>query len=60
MPLPKFFDDHVLQAIAQENNLAEIVFLVRDGSAWRLRWVAPIVEVSSCGHATLASAWVVT
>jgi PhzF family phenazine biosynthesis protein len=60
MPLPHFFDDQVLQAIAQENNLAETAFLVRDSSAWRLRWFTPTVEVPFCGHATLASAWVVT
>ncbi len=60
MPLPRFFADEVLQAIAQQNNLAETAFLVRDGSAWRLRWFTPTVEVPFCGHATLASAWVVT
>ncbi len=60
MPLPAFLDDDVLQAIALENNLAETAFLVRDGSDWKLRWFTPTVEVPLCGHATLASAWVVT
>jgi PhzF family phenazine biosynthesis protein len=60
MPLPVFLDDNILQAIAQENNLAETAFLVRDGSDWRLRWFTPTVEVPLCGHATLASAWVVS
>jgi PhzF family phenazine biosynthesis protein len=59
MPLPGFFDDVTLQAIARENNLAETAFLVRDGLAWRLRWFTPTVEVPFCGHATLASAWVI-
>jgi PhzF family phenazine biosynthesis protein len=59
MVLPEFLDDAVLQAVARENNLAETAFLVRDGSDWRLRWFTPTVEVPLCGHATLASAWVV-
>jgi PhzF family phenazine biosynthesis protein len=60
MPLPAFLDDDTLQAIAMENNLAETAFLVRNGPDWHLRWFTPTVEVPLCGHATLASAWVVT
>jgi predicted PhzF superfamily epimerase YddE/YHI9 len=60
MPLPAFLEDPVLQAIALENNLSETAFLVRDGAEWRLRWFTPKTEVPLCGHATLASAWVVT
>src|ERR1700687_1441412 len=60
MLLPLFLEDEILQALAQENNLAETAFLVRDGSDWRLRWFTPTVEVPLCGHATLASAWVVS
>ncbi len=60
MPLPAFLDDATLQAIAAENNLAETAFLVRDGDDWQLRWFTPAVEVPLCGHATLASSWVVT
>jgi PhzF family phenazine biosynthesis protein len=59
MPLPAFPDDRTMQAIAAENNLAETAFLVADGDAWRLRWFTPEVEVPLCGHATLASGWVV-
>lgn len=59
MVLPEFLDDAVLQAVARENNLTETAFLVRDGSDWQLRWFTPTVEVPLCGHATLASAWVV-
>lgn len=59
MVLPQFFDDAVLSAIAGENNLSETAFLVRAGTSWRLRWFTPKVEVPLCGHATLASAWVV-
>src|SRR5690606_40475109 len=59
MPLPAFPDDRTMQAIAAENNLAETAFLVADGDAWRRRWFTPEVEVPLCGHATLASGWVV-
>jgi len=59
MPLPAFLDDGTLQAIAAENNLAETAFLVRRGAEWQLRWFTPAVEVPLCGHATLASSWVV-
>lgn len=59
IPLPAFLSDAALQAIALENNLAETAFIVREGADWRLRWFTPTVEVPLCGHATLASAWVV-
>ena len=59
MPMEKFPDDSIMQAIAAENNLAETAFLVRDGNDYRLRWFTPTVEVPLCGHATLASAAVV-
>ena len=51
--------DAVLQAIAAEHNLSETAFLVQDGAKWHLRWFTPTVEVPLCGHATLASAWVI-
>lgn len=52
-------DDAVMQGIAMENNLAETAFLVReDGGAYGLRWFTPEVEIDLCGHATLASAFV--
>lgn len=59
MPMDRFLEDDVLQAIAAENNLAETAFLVSDGSDYRLRWFTPTTEVPLCGHATLASAAVV-
>lgn len=52
-------EDVVLQAIAAENNLAETAFLVPAGADWDLRWCTPTNEVPLCGHATLASAWVI-
>lgn len=59
MPMSRFPDDAVMQAIAAENNLSETAFLVREGSDYRLRWFTPLTEVPLCGHATLASAAVV-
>jgi PhzF family phenazine biosynthesis protein len=52
-------DDVVMQNIAMENNLAETAFLVRENSgAYGLRWFTPETEIDLCGHATLASAYV--
>src|SRR5260370_34306302 len=48
-----------LQAIALENNLAETAFLVGDAGRYALRWFTPTNEVELCGHATLASGYVV-
>lgn len=59
MPMDRFLDDAVLQAIAAENNLAETAFLVPEGGDYRLRWFTPTTEVPLCGHATLASSAVV-
>jgi PhzF family phenazine biosynthesis protein len=59
MPMRRFPDDALMQAIAAENNLAETAFLVREGADYRLRWFTPLTEVPLCGHATLASAAVV-
>lgn len=56
--LEGWLDDSVLQAIAAENNLSETAFLVRSGSGFEIRWFTPRVEVALCGHATLASAFV--
>ena len=59
MPMQRFPEDALMQAIAAENNLAETAFLVPEGGDYRLRWFTPAVEVPLCGHATLASAAVV-
>jgi PhzF family phenazine biosynthesis protein len=59
MPMDRFLDDAVMQAIAAENNLSETAFTVREGADYRLRWFTPLTEVPLCGHATLASAAVV-
>jgi PhzF family phenazine biosynthesis protein len=57
-PLSQWLPDQIMQAIALENNLSETAFFVRNGDDYDLRWFTPLVEVDLCGHATLASAWV--
>jgi PhzF family phenazine biosynthesis protein len=57
-PLENWLPDQVMQNIAAENNLAETAFLVQEEDDWRLRWFTPTVEIELCGHATLASAFV--
>jgi PhzF family phenazine biosynthesis protein len=58
-PLEAWLPDDVMQAIAAENNLSETAFFVPEGEGYRLRWFTPGTEVDLCGHATLASAYVV-
>ena len=57
--LEAWLDDAVLLAIASENNLSETAFLVRKNDSFELRWFTPVTEVALCGHATLASAFVI-
>lgn len=58
-PLEKWLANAQLQAIANENNLSETAFFVRDGASYQLRWFTPASEVSLCGHATLATAYII-
>jgi predicted PhzF superfamily epimerase YddE/YHI9 len=58
-PLDKWLPDEQMQAIAAENNLAETAFFVKNGEGYNLRWFTPTVEVDLCGHATLASGFVI-
>lgn len=57
-PLDRWLETSMMQAIAAENNLAETAFFVQSGDAFQLRWFTPAVEIDLCGHATLASAYV--
>jgi PhzF family phenazine biosynthesis protein len=59
VPLEAWLPDATMQAVAAENNLAETAFFVAHGEDYAIRWFTPAVEVPLCGHATLASAWVV-
>jgi PhzF family phenazine biosynthesis protein len=58
-PLDEWLPDELMQKLGMENNLAETAFFVKekDGS-YHIRWFTPTVEVALCGHATLASAYV--
>lgn len=58
VPLSTWPPDHLMQSIATENNLAETAFVVPEGDDFRIRWFTPGVEVDLCGHATLATAFV--
>lgn len=58
MPLERWLDDKLMQAIAAENNLSETAFTVpsdRADADYELRWFTPTSEVELCGHATLAA-----
>jgi predicted PhzF superfamily epimerase YddE/YHI9 len=57
--LEDWLDGPKMQAIAAENHMSETAFLVREIDGYKLRWFAPNYEVQLCGHATLASAFVV-
>ncbi|HLP24956.1 MAG TPA: PhzF family phenazine biosynthesis isomerase, partial [Acidobacteriota bacterium] len=60
VPLESWPSDERMRLIAFENGLAETAFFVRTGpDRFHLRWFTPAVEVDLCGHATLASAFVV-
>ncbi len=57
--LDEWLNDALMQSIAMENNLSETAFLVKDNQAcFHIRWFSPLSEVAFCGHATLASAFV--
>lgn len=57
-PLPEWLPEETMQAIAAENNLSETAFLIPGRDPVPLRWFTPRLEVKLCGHATLASAFV--
>lgn len=60
MPLEQWLADGQMQAIAAENNLSETAFFVREpDGAFHIRWFSPLTEIDFCGHATLASAFVI-
>lgn len=59
VPLTEWLPDTVMQNIAIENNLSETAFFIPDGDNFYLRWFTPSYEVDLCGHATLATSWVI-
>ena len=56
--MDEWLPDEVMQRIAAENCLSETAFTVREGDGYHLRWFTPGCEVKLCGHATLATAFV--
>jgi PhzF family phenazine biosynthesis protein len=56
--LENWLPDDLMQNIAAENNLAETAFIVKDNNQYLIRWFTPTIEVDLCGHATLASAYI--
>src|SRR6186713_725310 len=62
VPLEKWLPDQMMQQLAMENNLAETVFFVpseKKEADYDIRWFTPVLEINLCGHATLASAYVI-
>ncbi|MCX6182033.1 MAG: PhzF family phenazine biosynthesis protein [Bacteroidetes bacterium] len=58
VPLEQWLPEEQMQKIAAENNLAETAFFVKNEKGFYIRWFTPTDEVPLCGHATLASAYV--
>jgi PhzF family phenazine biosynthesis protein len=58
VPLEGWIEDELMQQIAAENNLAETVFFVPQNEGYHIRWFTPELEIDLCGHATLASAFI--
>ncbi|ARK13412.1 PhzF family phenazine biosynthesis protein [Fibrella sp. ES10-3-2-2] len=55
----EWLPDAQMQSIAAENNLAETAFYIRTETGYHIRWFTPTVEVDLCGHATLATGYVI-
>lgn len=58
-PLDEWLTDVQMQSIATENNLSETAFILAADESYQIRWFTPNTEVALCGHATLASAFVI-
>lgn len=59
VPLEEWLDDATLTRIAAENNLSETAFFTQEDGTFHIRWFTPVREVELCGHATLATAFVI-
>lgn len=57
--MEQWIPEQVMQNIANENNLSETAFIVKENNSYSLRWFTPGGEIDLCGHATLASAYVI-
>ena len=54
-----WISDELMQKIAFENNLSETAFVVKEGECYHIRWFTPQYEIDLCGHATLASSYII-
>jgi PhzF family phenazine biosynthesis protein len=59
VPLEDWIEDDLMQKIAMENNLAETAYFVKTDNGFHIRWFTPAKEIDLCGHATLASAYII-
>jgi len=59
VPLEDWLEDKLMQEIAMENNLSETAFFVKTDAGYHIRWFTPEFEIDLCGHATLASAYII-
>lgn len=59
IPLDDWIDAELMQKIALENNLSETAFIVKTDEGYHIRWFTPGYEIDLCGHATLASAYII-
>lgn len=57
--MDEWMPDELMQALAAENNLAETAFAVKEGERYHIRWFTPSMEEELCGHATLATSFVI-
>ena len=58
--MEQWLPEETMMSITKENNLSETAFAVREGDVYRLRWFTPGGEIDLCGHATLATAYVIS
>lgn len=59
IPLETGLGEALMQKIAMENNLSETAFFVKENEGYGIRWFTPEYEIDLCGHATLASAYII-
>lgn len=59
IPLECWINDELMQNIAMENNISETAFFVKKDNKYEIRWFTPDYEIELCGHATLASAFII-
>jgi PhzF family phenazine biosynthesis protein len=58
--MDNWLDEETMMKITCENNLSETAFAVKEGNNYKLRWFTPGGEIDLCGHATLATAYIIT